>query len=154
MILTGKPVRILSFIITLIMINLCIVIIQPASAETNHCVMASEPAPKVTVNKASSFIKPIESEGTYYVPLSFPAIEGKSTWQVTVEYDKSGNIVKIEKVKVDNKVRGDTKCQRCNGTGDCQACYPAGSGKNINGDSCGICDGTKKCQYCNGKGNY
>lgn len=47
-----------------------------------------------------------------------------------------------------------TPCDRCSTTGDCQACYPAGSGQNATGAVCPVCDGSGKCQRCDGKGYY
>ncbi|MDQ7824544.1 MAG: hypothetical protein RDV48_17205 [Candidatus Eremiobacteraeota bacterium] len=115
---------------------------------------AKEGGLKITVNNAPSEITPLESGGTLLVPLSFPIEEGKSTWTVTMEYDKAKGTLNIQKTLYKEKLRGDTKCQRCDGTGKCQACYPAGSGKNAVGNPCYICDGTGKCFYCNGEGKY
>jgi hypothetical protein len=110
---------------------------------------------KITLNGSPSTLKPLESGGQQFVPLSFPLDEGKTTYQVTVDYEKSSGTVKVMKTKAAPKLRGDkTKCPRCGGSGKCQACYPAGSGKNINDGSCSACDGNGKCFYCNGQGEY
>lgn len=45
------------------------------------------------------------------------------------------------------------ECERCGGSGDCQACYPTGSGHDGE-HRCSVCDGSGKCFYCNGKGYY
>jgi len=45
------------------------------------------------------------------------------------------------------------QCERCDGSGDCQACYPVGSGRNSD-HNCYVCEGNGKCFKCNGKGWY
>jgi hypothetical protein len=115
---------------------------------------AEEGVIKVFINKSPSTLKPLEADGRLYVPLSFPVEEGKGAWKVTIEYDKAKGIVNIEKAPAREKQRGDTKCSRCDGSKKCQACYPAGSGKNANDGTCSICDGTGKCQRCDGLGSY
>ncbi len=118
------------------------------------CTWAAETALKIIVNNYESNLKPIESDGVLFVPLSFPVEEGKSTWEVSVEYDKTKGTVKIQKNKFKIKQREKTKCPRCTGSKKCQACYPAGSGKTATDKSCPVCDGTGKCFYCDGKGEY
>ncbi|MHC9538869.1 MAG: hypothetical protein AB9903_05065 [Vulcanimicrobiota bacterium] len=71
-----------------------------------------------------------------------------------MEYDKANGTVKIQKSKYKIKLRDKTTCTRCTGSKKCQACYPAGSGKNVSDNSCSVCDGTGKCFYCDGKGEY
>ncbi|GEM_PF-1081899 len=115
---------------------------------------AAEEAVKVFINNSPSAMKPVDEKGTLFVPLNFPVQEGKTNWTVTVEYDKSSRTVKIQKTQVKQKLRGDMQCSRCSGSGKCQACYPSGSGKNINDGPCNACDGNGKCWYCNGKGSY
>ncbi len=109
---------------------------------------------KVFVNKAPSKVVPKQSGDKMYMPLSFPVEEGEQVWEVKMKYDPKAKTLNVEKVNRNRKLRGDTKCERCNGSGNCQACYPSGSGKNIQGDACPVCDGTGKCMYCNGKGSY
>jgi hypothetical protein len=110
---------------------------------------------KVIINGNPSQLQPVEAGGRLYLPLDFPLDQGKNNYKVTVEYDKVKGTVTVQKQIVRDKVRGDTECSRCSGKGKCQACYPAGSGKNISGDgACSACDGTGKCFYCNGKGSY
>lgn len=116
--------------------------------------LAKEAALKILINNKESTLQPLESDGVLFVPLSFPVTEGKSSWQVSLDYDKNAKTVTIQKVKNRQKVREKTKCSRCSGTGKCQACYPAGSGETASGGTCGICDGTGKCFYCDGKGEY
>jgi len=117
-------------------------------------VCAAEQALKVFINDSPSSVKPVDEKGTLFVPLNFPVEQGKTSWTVTVDYDKASGTVKIQKGQVKQKLRGDTKCNRCSGSGKCQACYPAGSGKNINDGACNACDGNGKCFYCDGKGDY
>lgn len=116
--------------------------------------LAAEEAYKVFLNNSPSTMKPVDEKGTLFVPLNFPVEEGKTNWTVAVEYDNASRTVRIQKTKVKQKLRGDTKCNRCDGSGKCQACYPAGSGKNISDGTCNACDGTGKCFYCDGKGKY
>lgn len=121
----------------------------------NASLFAKDADIKVMINNAASQIKPLKSGDVYYVPLNFPLEEGKNTWQVTVEYDKTKNTVNVQKTLNKQKLRGDTICPRCGGNGRCQACYPPGSGRNISGNgSCSACDGSGKCFYCNGNGSY
>lgn len=109
---------------------------------------------KVFVNKAPSKVVPKKDGDKLYMPLSFPVEEGEQVWEVKMKYDPKTKTLNVEKVNKERKLRGDMKCERCNGSGNCQACYPSGSGKNIQGDACPVCDGTGKCMYCNGKGSY
>ncbi len=115
---------------------------------------ASEEALQVLINGHDTKLKPIESNGVLYLPLTFPVEEGKSVWQVKVNFDKTKNRVTIEKIKAGEKYREKTKCDRCTATGKCQACYPSGSGSSANGGTCNICDGTGKCQKCDGNKEY
>lgn len=109
---------------------------------------------KVFVQNAPSSLKPVTIDGKMYLPVYFPVEKGKSTWQVTVNYDAAAKTVKVEKSLNAMKLRGDHKCERCNGDGKCQSCYPAGSEKNIQGDACPVCNGNGKCTMCNGEGSY
>lgn len=109
---------------------------------------------KVFVNKAPSKVEPVKSGDKLFMPLSFPVEEVEQVWEVKMKYDPKAKTLNVEKVNKTRKLRGDTKCERCNGFGNCQACYPSGSGKGIQGTACPVCDGTGKCMYCNGKGSY
>ncbi|MDQ7824546.1 MAG: hypothetical protein RDV48_17215 [Candidatus Eremiobacteraeota bacterium] len=111
-------------------------------------------SPAVFINSAASAIVPVESGGSLFLPLNFPLEEGKSTWTVTLDYNKEKGTVNVQKSLAKEKLRGDTKCSRCGGSGKCQSCYPAGSGKSINDGVCNGCDGNGKCFYCNGAGSY
>jgi hypothetical protein len=115
---------------------------------------AKESALKVFINDAPSRVETVEVKGTQYVPLHFAVEPGKVSYQVTLSYDAASKTLKIEKIRKGKKLRGDHNCERCSGTGDCQACYPAGSGKNIQGTACPVCNGTGDCTMCNGTGKY
>jgi hypothetical protein len=115
---------------------------------------ADEAKLKVLINNSPTKLQPMESKGHLYIPLSFLMEEGKTVYQVKITYDKAKGTITIEKVRIGEKYREKTKCLRCDGTGKCQACYPAGSGENANGGSCSVCDGTGKCQRCNGEKEY
>jgi len=115
---------------------------------------AEESLFKVIINGAESKLQPVESQSVQYVPLFFPLEDGNISYQINIECDNNKKIARIEKIKINKKLRGDHKCERCEGTGKCQACYPAGSGKNIQDNPCPVCDGTGKCTTCRGEGNY
>ena len=44
------------------------------------------------------------------------------------------------------------KCTFCEGSKDCQDCYPAGSKINYSGEKCYTCSGSGKCSYCGASG--
>jgi DnaJ-class molecular chaperone len=119
------------------------------------CAWAKEQAFKVTVNDKEVQITPVASGDMQVIPLSFPLEEGKSTWNVSIDYNKADRTIKIGKTMAREKLRDVTICSRCGGNGRCPSCYPAGSGRNISGTGpCYSCDGTGKCFYCNGYGSY
>jgi len=121
---------------------------------SNLIVKAGEKAWKVMVNNKTSKLQPVKIGDKMYIPLNFPLEKGERSWEVNLKYDAKTKTLKIKKTCVQRKVRGNVKCSLCGGSGDCQACYPAGSGKNIQGDACPACDGTGDCMICNGQGSY
>lgn len=44
------------------------------------------------------------------------------------------------------------KCTFCEGSKDCQDCYPAGSKTNYAGEKCYTCSGSGKCYHCSASG--
>lgn len=116
--------------------------------------MAKSSPLKVFVNEKPSSITPVEVDGARYMPLYFPVEPGAHAWEVTVSCDPAGKVVKIGKARKGETLRGDHKCDRCSGSGDCQACYPTGSGKNVNSEACPVCNGNGDCTMCNGNGSY
>ncbi len=109
---------------------------------------------KIFVGNAPSTLKPVTVDGKMYLPLYFPVEKGTKNWEVSVSYDPATRTVKVDRKVAGPNLRGDHKCERCNGDGKCQACYPAGSKKNIQGEECPVCNGTGKCTMCNGEGSY
>ena len=109
---------------------------------------------KVFVNDKESKVAPVKAGKKEYMPLNFPVEEGEQTWEVKMKYDPKTKTLKVHKINKKRKVRSRIKCNLCGGSGDCQACYPAGSGKNIQGNACPACDGTGDCMMCNGDGSY
>ncbi len=77
---------------------------------------------------------------------------------MAAKHSLPGGTIQVTKERIGSArpaVRGDHQCERCSGSGECQACYPAGSGKGIQPDQrCPVCDGTGKCLKCNGQGTY
>jgi len=129
-------------------------LLGPSGALSGLTAWAQGTPLKIFVNDAPSQLKAIEVDGAEYVPLYFAAEPGKATYQVTVSYDAPSRTMKIEKIKKGKRFRGDHNCERCSGSGKCQACYPVGSGKSIQGEGCPVCNGSGKCTMCNGAGSY
>jgi len=107
---------------------------------------------KIFINEKPSTVKATEVDGVPYVPVYFPAEKG--TYEIKVSFDKTTNTMRIEKKKDVPVLRGDHNCERCSGSGKCQSCYPVGSGKSIQDESCSVCNGTGSCGMCNGSGKY
>ena len=147
-----------SLITPIVLVSLFSLLLIAASAfmlNPDMSLLAKDKTLKVLINDKEVELKPMESAGTMMIPLHFPLQDGESTWQVTMDYNKDKGTVTIKKALTREKLRGDSICPRCGGNGRCQACYPAGSGRNITGSGpCYGCDGTGKCFYCNGNGSY
>jgi hypothetical protein len=110
---------------------------------------------KVFFNDKPSQIVPVETAGKYYVPVYLPVEKGDSSWEISTKFDPATKTLKIKRLKKGEKLRiGEHPCDRCSESGKCQACYPAGSGKNIQNEPCAVCNGTGKCQTCNGNGKF
>lgn len=116
---------------------------------------AKEDAIKVFINKKESKIVPVQTDKNILMPINFPVEQGEQTWEVKTKYDPKTKTLNVTVVNKKREVRGDRiKCNACGGSGDCQACYPSGSGRNIQGNACPTCNGTGKCFICNGDGSY
>jgi len=114
---------------------------------------AAEAAIKVYFNGQATTIKTTEvTGGGHVVPVSFPVLEGESTWEVKLAYDPTTKELKIERKAIKPKVRGDDPCYYCSGGGKCQNCFPVGSGASASGATCGLCNGNARCAYCGGSG--
>jgi hypothetical protein len=109
---------------------------------------------KIFFNDKPSNVKALEVDGVPYVPVYFPAEERESRWEITIARDQASNTVRITKTRTGPVLRGDHNCERCGGSGKCQSCYPVGSGKNIQDESCPVCNGSGNCGMCNGSGKY
>jgi hypothetical protein len=144
-----------SAIVLVSLFSLLLIAASMFTINADMSLLAKDKALKVLINGKEVDLKPLESGDTVMIPLHFPLQDGESTWQVTMDYNKDKGTVTINKALTREKLRGDTICPRCGGNGRCQSCYPAGSGRNINGTGpCYGCDGTGKCFYCNGNGSY
>jgi hypothetical protein len=118
----------------------------------NFASWAKTEAIKVFINNTPSKLVPVSVKGTMYQPLYFPVSKGDSSWQVNLSYDSATKTLKINKISSKVQTRDKSDCEYCKGTGECQRCYPAGSGDDIQGNACPVCNGTGDCTWCKGSG--
>ncbi|MCE1245042.1 MAG: hypothetical protein LWY06_00190 [Firmicutes bacterium] len=149
-----------TLLITCASILACIILLAGLCAvspgfRSDMAVWAKDTPLKVFFNDKPSQITPVESGGKMYIPVYLPVEKGETSWDIKTKFDPTSKTLKITRTKKGEKLRaGETPCDRCSTSGKCQACYPAGSGKNIQSDPCAVCNGTGKCQTCNGAGKF
>lgn len=123
----------------------------------------ADEAMSVYINGEKSELVCEKKGDLYLLPLEFPFQEGNNNWEVVINYDKEAKKVDVEKkfhpMEELLPVRGDNDpyiCNLCSGSGKCQTCWPAGSGKSYGegSDPCSTCGGNGKCWYCGGKGKW
>jgi hypothetical protein len=97
----------------------------------------------------------IQTDTGDMVPVYFavPAEGESASYGVLIETDSSSKQIKITKVQKKGPVRERGDCPKCSGSKDCQACYPAGSGKNTAGLECYSCNASGDCPFCQGSGD-
>jgi len=118
---------------------------------------------KVVIEGEEKEIECQSKEGLYLLPIELPFKEGENKWEIVINYNPEEKKVEVKKIHHSIEellsTRNDDerpKCNVCSGTGDCQYCYPVGSGHQWFEDSpaCDWCSGSGKCYYCNGKGTF
>ena len=116
-------------------------------------VMADE-GYQLWINGARSKFAPIKVQDQIVVPLDFPVQQEEMEWTVSLRRDDKTHKVEVKMAPKRPKLRGDNSCHVCIGTGNCQNCYPTGSGNNTSGAADYMCTGTGKCWYCRGEGKW
>ena len=136
---------------------------------TSSCFAFATPSPaikealKVIIEGKEKEVECEEKEGVFLLPLNLPFKEGENKWEIVINYDADKKKVEVKKIHHALEellpTRSDDDplvCAECGGSGDCQYCYPVGSGKQHFSDSpdCEWCSGSGKCYYCNGRGTW
>ena len=110
---------------------------------------------KVLINGTPSKLAVIDEGGESRVPLYFTVPESGAGKQYSVRIERGvgSREIKITTVEKKRPVRDPGDCPKCEGSEDCQSCYPAGSGVNTSGGPCYYCNATGDCAYCSGSGD-
>lgn len=105
----------------------------------------------VSFDGQPSKMQPLVDKEATLMPVSIPAPPGTSEWQVVLVNNPTNHTMQVTRtpIKVPKK-RGGDPCDKCSMTGQCQNCYPVGSGLNYAGTVCYYCNGTAKCWHCGG----
>ena len=114
----------------------------------------AETAWQVLCNGSVSKTEIVSTDSGDMVPvyLELPREGESQSYGILVETDAANKQIKITKVKKKGPMTERGDCPKCNGSKDCQDCYPAGSGENTAGYECYGCNATGDCPYCKGSG--
>lgn len=115
----------------------------------------AESAWKLLFNGEKSTTAILETDDGRMIPVYFPVPkEGrKQTYGVQIETDPVTMEIRVDRVQKKPKVRDVGDCPKCNGSKQCQQCYPSGSKLGTNGLECYTCNGSGECSICNGDGD-
>lgn len=110
---------------------------------------------EVLFNGVPSQMAVVEGEGGPLIPVYFPVSEAgqTDTYTVQVKRDSDEQRISVLRVKKKRPVRDLGDCPKCEGSEDCQQCYPAGSKENTAGLPCMDCNATGECAFCQGSGD-
>lgn len=115
----------------------------------------AEAAWKILFNGTETTMQAVETDSGPMIAVYFPLPDEGATesYGVQLENDPVAMELRIKRVKKKSPIRPRGDCPKCDGSEDCQDCYPIGSGTGTSGQSCISCNGSGDCAFCNGSGD-
>ncbi|MBS2038720.1 hypothetical protein JST97_27310 [bacterium] len=107
---------------------------------------------QVTINGNPSKVRVGHDKDSLILPLALPVSNDQEDWTISLTRDEKAHKLDVKMTSLKKKLRGDTDCYYCTGSGNCTQDYPVGSGVNYAGATEYICSGTGKCVHCSGTG--